>query len=197
MRAVKNAEQSHVWEKPFWSKKKNAGRCQIHGQCPKPFNTFRTFIGKSLGTIQQDIICFEMRRRDKVCFATRHLTKNSREEQIHSKCCAFVFLANPQIELQIGKQPQKTFYTTDGCRIDWNPIAVERTPTTQLLERLQRMLQKVEDQRQLLNEYLGGKRRFQQEELKKCEPSQPKDWKKLQDLQILGLAKSHIKQSIK
>ena len=50
------------------------------------------------------------------------------------------------------------------------------------------MLQKVDDQRLLLNEYLGGKRRFQKEEFEKCEPWKPNEWKKSQDLQLQGLA---------
>ena len=50
------------------------------------------------------------------------------------------------------------------------------------------MLQKVDDRRLLLNEHLGGKRRFQKEEFEKCEPSKPKEWKKSQDLQLRGLA---------
>lgn len=33
-------------------------------------------------------------------------------------------------ELQMGIEPQKTFYTTDGSWIDWNPIALEKTPNT-------------------------------------------------------------------
>lgn len=35
-------------------------------------------------------------------------------------------------ELQMGMEPQKTFYTTDGSWIDWNPIALEKTPNTPL-----------------------------------------------------------------
>ena len=33
-------------------------------------------------------------------------------------------------ELQMGIEPQETFYTTDGSWIDWNPIALEKTPNT-------------------------------------------------------------------
>lgn len=59
------------------------------------------------------------------------------------------------------------------------------------------MLQKVDDQGLLLNEYLGGKRMFQKGEFEKCAPSQPKEWRKSQVLQLRGLAKNHIKDSIK
>ena len=94
----------------------------------------------------------------------------------------------------MGIEPQKTFYTTDGSWIDWNPIALEKTPNTPF-GKAEKMLQKVDDQSLLLNEYLGSKRRFQKEEFEKCEPSQPK--KKSQDLQRSGLTKNHIKESIK
>ena len=33
-------------------------------------------------------------------------------------------------ELQMGIEPQKTFYTTDDSWIDWNPIALKKTPNT-------------------------------------------------------------------
>ena len=71
-------------------------------------------------------------------------------------------------------KPQKTFYTTDVSWIDWNPIALEKTPNTPF-GKAEKMLQKVDDQRLLLSEYLGGKRRFQKEEFEKCEPSKPKE----------------------
>ena len=77
-------------------------------------------------------------------------------------------------ELQMGMKPKKTFYTTDVSWIDWNPIALEKTPNTPF-GKAEKMLQKVDDQRLLLSEYLGGKRRFQKEEFEKCEPSKPKE----------------------
>ena len=30
----------------------------------------------------------------------------------------------------MGIEPQNNFYTTDGSWIDWNPIALEKTPNT-------------------------------------------------------------------
>ena len=87
----------------------------------------------------------------------------------------------------MGIEPQKTFYTTDGSWIDWNPIAVEKTPKTPF-GKAEKNAPKGGWPRLLLNEHLGGKRRFQKEEFEKCEPSKPKKWKKSQDLQLRGLA---------
>ena len=90
-------------------------------------------------------------------------------------------------ELQMGIEPQKTFYTTVGSWIDWNPIAVEKTPKTPF-GKAEKNAPKGGWPRLLLNEHLGGKRRFQKEEFEKCEPSKPKKWKKSQDLQLRGPA---------
>lgn len=87
----------------------------------------------------------------------------------------------------MGIEPQKTFYTTVGSWIDWNPIAVEKTPKTPF-GKAEKNAPKGGWPRLLLNEHLGGKRRFQKEEFEKCEPSKPKKWKKSQDLQLRGLA---------
>lgn len=96
---------------------------------PKTFDTFQKNPWIHTSKIQSNG-CFGMRRQDKVCFCNKSPPKFQRKADTFQMLRICLSCQPLKTELQMGMEPQKTFYTTDGSWIDWNPIALEKTPNT-------------------------------------------------------------------
>ena len=79
--------------KTVLAEQKNGRRSPNSCLMPKTFDTFQKILGYT-PTRYNPIAALEWEGKTRCVSATSHL-KNSRGKQIHSKCCAFVFLANP------------------------------------------------------------------------------------------------------